>query len=447
MKRIFFAGIAMSLACAILPLQGLSAPQKYTAAQLRNQITQAEYHVKQFEAEVAQQRGGEKAVYRSKKTALDRVQKLKVEFPDDPDVEKLYQRVRAALMKSKGDFVEVAEEWTRYKRNEDSLRKVIAREGEEKWKELVKAGGERFLPKAFPAPDSADIPLDKIKDSYVILEDVQYPAHQFYGVTGEFVHTGKPSLGYYFVAIGGRKWLGPYEAVKRYRRNVDTSLEDVRSWTVLGKISNIAYEIPEAGEEKKGSPRFGWVVEPVALLVPGHAAAWYDPDGEAGGRFAGEEKVDSIKDGWYTVKEIPEDVAPERLMEIFMTAVKEKNYKLYLDCIDPERSSTETGQDLLRYHWDLHQMRFHKEYVHAAFGKARITVLKGFDSGNEQENFFLDDRQKETLTRIGGTKIEQALVDSRAYDGNGKQIGSPHTHTLIRRGGGRWYVEDYHVRF
>ena len=109
------------------------------------------------------------------------------------------------------------------------------------------------------------------------------------------------------------------------------------------------------------------------------------------GRFIGEDKEDAIKNGWYTVKEVPNDVDPKRLMEIFMAAIKEKNYKLYCDCIDPERQKTDIGQDLLRYHWDLHQERFHKEYIHATFGDAKITVQKGFDDSNDLENFFLDD--------------------------------------------------------
>ena len=155
----------------------------------------------------------------------------------------------------------------------------------------------------------------------------------------------------------------------------------------------------------------------------------------------------AIKDGWYTVKEVPPDVTPERLMEIFMTAIKEKNYKLYLDCIDPERTKSEDGTINVRYHWDLHQTRFHKEYVHATFGKAVITVQKGFDESNQLENFFLDNDQKNTLKKISGVKIEEATVESKAFDENGKQLGTPHPHRLIRRGGGRWYVQDYAPRF
>ncbi len=414
---------------------------------IKRRVNQVEYHVKEFEKEVAQQRGGEKMVWRSRQTALERVQQLKLEFPDDPDVEKLYQRVRVALMKSMGEYTEVNEEWTLYKRNEDNLRNVISEAGKKQWDAMLAAHKDKLITKVFPAPDPDKVSIEDLKGTYVLLDDVQYPQHQFYGATGEYVYAGKPSSGYYFVNISGRDWLGPYEAVKRYRRSVDSSLAEVKGWTVLGEIVNITAEIPQAGEEKAGNFQYGWVIRPVALHVPGHVTAVYDVNKESSGTYIGEERVDQIKDGWYTIREIPSDVTPERLMEIFMTAIKEKNYDLYEECIDPERRATEAAEDRLRYHWDLHQERFHGQYIHASFDKAKISVVKGFDSGNDLMNFFLDDKQKETLAKRGGTKVEEAVVESRAYDNDGKQIGSPHPHKLVRRGNGRWYVDDYAARF
>ena len=443
--RPVIGGLALSLLMAFC-----SAPHSAQAADqaaIKRRVSQVEYHVREFEKEVAQQRGGEKMVWRSRQAAMERVQQLKTEFPDDPDVEALYQRVRVALMKSMGEYAEVSADWTLYKRNEENLRKLISAESKVAWEALLKKHAGSMLSKVYPAPNPDSVGLDSLKGTYVLLEDVEYPAHQFYGATGEFVHCGKPSSGYYFVNIGGRDWLGPYEAVKRYRRNVDSSLADVRKWTLLGEIVNLTAEIPQAGEDKTGNFQYGWVVKPVALYVPGHVMSVYAPDKESSGAFVGEEKVGAIKEGWYTVKEVPADVTPERLMEIFMTAIKEKNYALYADCIDPQRRATEAGEDLLRYHWDLHQERFHSQYIHADFGKAKVTVVKGFDSANDLMNFFLDDKQKETLAKRGGEKIEEAVVESRAYDNDGKQLGSPHPHKLIRRGGGRWYVEDYAARF
>jgi len=221
----------------------------------------------------------------------------------------------------------------------------------------------------------------------------------------------------------------------------------VQEWTVLGRITGVTAEIPSAGEEKVGSLQFGWIVQPIALQVPGHVVAFHDAEAPSSGRFAGEEKAMAAKAAWFTVKEIPADVTPERLMEIFMTAIKEKNYDLYVQCVNPDYVKTPIGTDLLKYHWDLHQSRFHNEYVHATFSKATYRVIKGFDSGDELNDFFLDDAQKAKLVKAGGTKVEEATVESRAIDENGKQLGSPHPHRLIRTGGGRWYVQDYAPRF
>ena len=435
------------LAALVLVFSGAVQAAPADPQTIKRRVSQVEYHVKEFEKEVAQQRGGEKMVWRSRQTAMERVQQLKTEFPDDPDVEALFQRVRVALMKSMGEYTEVSEEWTLYKRNEDDLRKVISEEGRKQWEALLARHKDKLIAKTFPAPDPDKISAEDLKGAHVILDDVQYPAHQFYGATGEYVYVGKPSSGYYFVNIGGRDWLGPYEAVKRYRRMVDSSLADVQKWTLLGEIVSITAEIPQAGEEKTGGFQYGWVVKPVALYVPDHVMAVYDAGKDHSGVFIGEDRVDAIKDGWYTVKEVPADVTPERLMEIFMTAIKEKNFKLYEDCIDPERRETEAAEDLLRYHWDLHQERFHGQYIHASFDKAKISVVKGYDDSNDLMNFFLDAKQKETLAKRGGVKIEEAVVESRAYDNDGKQLGSPHPHKLVRRGGGRWYVEDYAARF
>ncbi|MBP5211631.1 MAG: hypothetical protein J6Z30_02115 [Pyramidobacter sp.] len=437
--------IAFALAAFIsLPALALTPDQ---VMRMKREIAQADYHLKEFENEVARQRGGQKMTWRSKQDALLRVQTLKKNYPDEPEVEKLFQRARVALMKSKGEYTEVDPAWTVYKANEENLRKIIAAAGQKAWDALIAQHRGEIIEKAFPAPDSAEVSLSDLKDKYVVLDEVQYPAHQFYGATSEYVAEGKPSQGYWFIDIAKRQWLGPYEAVKRYRRNVDSSMQDVTKWKLLGRITDLAAEIPEAGENKVGSLQFGWVVTPVALMVPDHVTAWYDKDGEATGTYAGEDQVAAIKDGWYTVKEIPADVTPERLMEIFMTAIKEKNFKLYQDCIDPERRKTEAAEDLVRYHWDLHQERFHNEYVHATFGKAKISVIKGFDEGNSLENFFLDQKQQDTLKKIEGQKVEEAVVESRALTETGKQLGSPVEHRLVRRGGGRWYVVDYAPRF
>ena len=215
----------LSMGLSMTSGHAYSVDPNLSDAQLEKVVKQAEYYVREFEKEVEQQRGGDKAIYRSKKDALDRVQILKQTYPDDPGVEKLFQRTKTALMKSKGDYTEVDPSWTKYKTDEANLRKTIAAKGEQEWNRILSsaASPDKIITKEFPIPDPKKISIEELKDSYVVLKDVEYPANQFYGGSGEYIWHGKPSAGYYFVQLDGRNWVGPYEAVKRYRRLVDSS--------------------------------------------------------------------------------------------------------------------------------------------------------------------------------------------------------------------------------
>ncbi|NLD95820.1 MAG: hypothetical protein GX635_01770, partial [Synergistaceae bacterium] len=53
--------------------------------------------------------------------ALKRIRDLKEKYPEDPAVEDLYQRARMALMKSKGDFMEITPEMLSFRENEQRL--------------------------------------------------------------------------------------------------------------------------------------------------------------------------------------------------------------------------------------------------------------------------------------------------------------------------------------
>ena len=118
--------IAAAAACSALCAAPADDPAKVTRL-----IGYADYYVREFEKEVELQRGGEKMVWRNQRTALEKVRDLKLQYPDDPRVEALFRRVRAALKRSKGDFVEIQAEWTQYLHNEDNLRQLISKLGEE----------------------------------------------------------------------------------------------------------------------------------------------------------------------------------------------------------------------------------------------------------------------------------------------------------------------------
>ena len=185
----------------------------------------------------------------------------------------------------------------------------------------------------------------------------------------------------------------------------------------------------------------------MALYVPDHCMALYDPNHESSGVFVGEEGVQRIKESRYSVTSVPDDVTPERLMEIFVTAIKEKNFKLYCSCIDPSADRKDIDGEQSAFFWDLHQRRFHGQYVHVTFGKARIKVLKGFDEKDAFDNYFLDEKDRADIKKASGTKLEEAVVETRAWDANGKVVGSPKPHRLRRVNGGRWFVYDIGFRF
>ncbi|MBR0230415.1 MAG: hypothetical protein IJL94_03400 [Erysipelotrichaceae bacterium] len=415
---------------------------------LTMRIGQAEMYLKEFEAEV-KRASGATGIFRSKEDALSRIMILNEFAPDDPRVKALFERARACLIGSTGNFTTITPEMTQYLVNEQKLREMYAKKSEEGWNKILAQYQDNMLERVFPAPDPSEVSISDLNGKRVILDEVRYPSNQFMGVTGEFIWVGKRSTGMYFIKINSRKWLGPYEAVKRYRRLVDSTMMEVDKWTVLGEITDLTMEIPEAGQQKVGAPIYAPVVEPIALYVPGHVLGIYDKDHEKSGYFVGEDEVAAIKESWYTVKEVPENVSPERLVEIFLQAIKEKNYDLYVDCIQPERRINPTQESLMLYHWDLHQERLHGEYVHAEVvpEATKITVVKGYDDNNGLDNYFLTSEDQANIAKRYGDKVEYASVQTISFDKNGKQLGSPVRRNLIRTNGGRWYVRDYEIRF
>lgn len=415
---------------------------------LSSRITQATHYLEEYEKEVARAQGAANYVFRNKEDALGRI-KMLVEFaPNDERVQGLFARAKACVKGGAGNIITVDPAMTVYLENEENIRRHYSEVSERAWNDFLAANTENKLERLYPTPDFKKYTLDDMKDKIVVLDNVRYPDNQFMGSLGEYIWCGTRSDGMYFVRIDGREWLGPYEAVKRYRRQVDTTMLEVKEWTVIGRITEVACESPDANETQLAPPVMAWEVEPIALYVPGHIMAVYDENGEHTGKFVDEEKLAALKDACYTVKEIPADVTPNRLVEIFMYAIKEKNYNLYLDCIDPERRESPIQQSLLLYHWDLHQERFHGEYVHAFVeeDKTVTRVIQGYDD-NSIDTFFLDEEEQAKIKEAYGEKEEEAIVQTHAIDKNGKQIGSPARHTLRRMGDGRWYIASYEIRF
>jgi hypothetical protein len=95
------------------------------------------------------------------------------------------------------------------------------------------------------------------------------------------------------------------------------------------------------------------------------------------------------------------------------------------------------------YHWDWHQYRFSTFYCKVLVGTAEIRVMKGYDSEDPLKSFFLDPEHLARMKQVYGPKIEQAFIETRAYDERGLQYGSPKPFELRRVEGERWYIESY----
>jgi len=158
--------------------------------------------------------------------------------------------------------------------------------------------------------------------------------------------------------------------------------------------------------------------------------------------------MEQLKGSMYSVKSIPDDVTPERLTEIFITAIKEKNYELYLACIDPARTKTPTGRSRCMYHWEWHQHRFATFYCRVDVGKTDIRVIQGFDDSSDSlKARFLTPEEREKLKQHSEPLVEEAELKTTAFDERGKQYGSPKPRFFRRTEKKRWYIINYDQPF
>ncbi len=414
------------------------------------QLDGARYRLEKFEQKVKLARGAKIRMGFTENEALKMISALKDKYPDNPQVEDLFQRARKAVLASEGKIVEMSDDVLLYRKNQEKLAEIFKAEGEKEWaafKEKALSGGA-MLPKAFPAPSHHETDLSDLRGKYVVLEDFEYPSNEFMDLGRQFCWVGSGARGHYFVELSNRAWIGAYEAVKRYRRFVNPDVPEGMKWTLVGKITGLELLVPEAAKEKTLAAVWGWSVEPVAIYVPDRTFALADPELELGGRFAGEQRMEQLKGSMYSVKSIPDDVTPERLTEIFITAIKEKNYELYLACIDPARTKTPTGRSRCMYHWEWHQHRFATFYCRVDVGKADIRVIQGFDdSGDSLKARFLTPEEREKLKQHSEPLVEEAELKTTAFDERGKQYGSPKPRFFRRTEKKRWYIINYDQPF
>lgn len=407
-----------------------------------NDIKKAEHFLKKLEQHVDRAGGKPFKLTYDDKQAIKRVAALKKKYPKDSAVLALAERAAAAYMSSTGEYIQITPAMLEYRKNEKILIERVAVKAKAKWDSLIKSADTNggLLERAFPSPVPKKVDPEKIIGKHVILENFRYPENEFTDMGDQYVFVGTGAKGYYFVELGARQWLGAYEALKRYRRQV--SQDTPIPWNLFGKITNISMLIPEAGEEKHVPPAYGWIVEPVAIHVPGKLTAWADSALEEGGAFSAETELNAIKQDMYTFTTVPDDVEPLKLVEIFATAIKEKNWDLYLACIDPARSKTPKAVARLQYFYDNNLERYIRWYVYVEPVEQKpVIVIKGvvIEKGSDID-ILLNESQKETLTGRDQDVVEEVSVVIKTYDEKGKQTAFPKDVVLRRYNGKRWYI-------
>jgi hypothetical protein len=409
-----------------------------------NDVKKAEHFLEKLEKHVERAGGKPFKLTYDDTQAVKRIADLKKKYPEDPAVLGLAERAAAAYMASTGEHIRITEEMLKYRKNEKILVERVAAKAREKWDALLESARTEsgMLDKAFPGPEPKKADPEQVIGKYVVLEGFRYPDNEFMDMGRQYLFVGSGAKGYYFVQLSGRQWLGAYEALKRYRRQV--SQDTPTPWTLLGKIADISMLIPEAGEEKHVPPAYGWIVDPVAIHLPGKLTAWADPALELGGEYSAEAELNDIKRDMYTYTEVPDDVTPIELVTIFATAIKEKNWGLYLDCIDPARRKTPTAIQRLQYFYDNNLERYARWYVYVQPVEQKpVLVLKGVvvEKGSDID-ILLSDAQKETLRGREQEVVEEARVVIKTYDELGKQTAFPKDVVLRRYDGGRWYISS-----
>ncbi|NQT88485.1 hypothetical protein HQ560_17085 [bacterium] len=410
------------------------------------ELSGAEHRMKAFEFRVQRMHGQPFKLGHNENDVLKRIKALTQKYPDDARVKALFARARTAIIASKGETVEVKPQAVVFRENAKKLRLLFAEESEKAYKAyLGKVSGEKgVITKPFPSPDPMKVDVDEYEGRTVVLEGFQYPDNEFTFMASQYCYAGSGTRGYYFVQLNNRAWVSVREAVRRYTRALGVEIPQQVGWTLVGKITGVHMLAPEAGKARKVmTAHLGWLVEPRGLYVPGYTFTEFQPQLELGATWAGEERAEEIKSSMYTVRDVPPDVKPKRLVEIFATAIMERNHKLYLDCIDPERRKTPKGLSRINYHWDLHLHRFATFYVRVDVGEPKVRVLRGFDPGSEFDSIFLTPEERKKVAATSEPLLEEAFVTSKAYDERGRQYGSPKPHFLWRKAKKRWYIINY----
>ena len=173
---------------------------------------------------------------------------------------------------------------------------------------------------------------------------------------------------------------------------------------------------PDASAEKTATPQLGWVVVIEAIHIPGQLTSFSTPSTPEGSAFAGRAEAREARAERYTHTAIPPDVSPEQLIAIFVAAMREKNWELYLEALDP---TVRDDGDWPRDAWLISQRKLASDYV-AIVPVADTLVVFDLEDGSQQ-----------------------ARILVARFDETGKQDGSARPVYLMRSNPrARWNVKN-----
>ncbi|MEZ6010062.1 MAG: hypothetical protein R3F05_20195 [Planctomycetota bacterium] len=367
--------------------------------------------------------------------AFTMVKDLADKFPRGEGVAKLVAEARDLYRAAKGVGLEITPEMLAYRKRAANLSAAVSQETEAEWEKLrlEVLGDLDFLEKPFPVKHPPEVSVEDMESRRLILENVPYERALFLQSGVRWLAVGEPSTGFYWVWLGDPTFDALYEALRRYQSQVRQVVPEM--WTIVGEVVGADVLAPGGGKPGEGTAYPGWVVQPTAIYLPRTVLLLPDASRDDGARFAGEDKLTELLS--YSVTSVPDDVTPERLLEIYITALKEKNWDLHLACIDPQQHEHGPQLDHFRYTWEVQQKGIERLHAHAMpVEVGDVVVTRGFvDEG--LESFFGEEGAKPPNP---SEKEERVRVTVRLFDDQGHQTVRQRYVTLIRRGGGRWYI-------
>jgi len=388
-----------------------------------SELAAARYYLEIFEDRVRREDGRPFELGYYEEQALSRIESLAQRYPADPQVMELVERAGRAVSASKGVIREITPEMLAYRRVEAELTATLGALANAAWAERLegwRAESPAPLLPGDPWPDPEVVGTEPMLGRRVVLDGFRWPAQQFLDNGRDYVFVGSAATGFYFVRLDEPGYKRSYAALRRFRSSVSSHLPE--SWTVAGRIADVDMTIPQAGEEKTLPPYFGWVIDADAIYLPGLVLALAG-DAETEGAFVGEAEVAAMQAAAFTVDAVPAEIEPAVLAGLFATAIKEKNYRLYLECLSPALQRTDVQREQLRYYWDINQRSYRESYVLVEPGEVSpVESVDGYAAGDAQG------------------AVERVRVAFRRYDEHGQRFGAAGELVLERTPGGRWYV-------